>query len=43
MIERRKFLIGLAALYVNSVPRLARAEKDRIMGGNAARLLKIKR
>ena len=28
---------------IESVPRLARADKDRIMGGNAARLLKIKR
>ncbi len=28
---------------IESVPRLARAEKDRIMGGNAARLLGIKR
>ena len=28
---------------IESVPRLARAEKDRIMGRNAARLLKIKR
>ena len=29
--------------FIESVPRLARADKDRIMGGNAARLLKIKR
>ncbi|MBI3370840.1 MAG: amidohydrolase [Betaproteobacteria bacterium] len=28
---------------IESVPRLGRAEKDRIMGGNAARLLGIKR
>ncbi len=28
---------------IASVPRLARADKERIMGGNAARLLKIKR
>ncbi len=28
--------------FIESVPRLARADKDRIMGGNAARLLKIK-
>ena len=28
---------------IESVPRLSRADKDRIMGGNAARLLKIKR
>ncbi len=28
---------------IESVPRLARADKDRIMGGNAARLLKIRR
>jgi len=28
---------------IESVPRLARADRDRIMGGNAARLLKIKR
>ena len=28
---------------IEGVPRLARAEKDRIMGGNAARLLGIKR
>ena len=31
--------VGLIA----SVPRLARADRERIMGGNAARLLKIKR
>ena len=29
--------------FIESVPRLKREEKDRIMGGNAARLLKIKR
>ena len=28
---------------IESVPRLSRADKDKIMGGNAARLLKIKR
>ncbi|TMH10732.1 MAG: amidohydrolase, partial [Betaproteobacteria bacterium] len=28
---------------INSVPRLPSAEKERIMGGNAARLLKIRR
>jgi aminocarboxymuconate-semialdehyde decarboxylase len=28
---------------IESVPRLSRADKDQIMGGNAARLLKIKR
>jgi aminocarboxymuconate-semialdehyde decarboxylase len=28
---------------INSVPRLSSAEKQRIMGGNAARLLKIRR
>ncbi len=28
--------------FIDSVPRLARADKDRIMGGNAARLLKIR-
>jgi predicted TIM-barrel fold metal-dependent hydrolase len=28
---------------IESVPRLARADRERIMGGNAARLLKIKR
>ena len=28
---------------IESVPRLSRADKDRIMGGNAARLLKIRR
>lgn len=28
--------------HVEGVPRLSRADKDRIMGGNAARLLKIK-
>ena len=29
--------------FIESVPRLTRADKDKIMGGNAARLLKIKR
>ncbi|MEO7728823.1 MAG: amidohydrolase family protein [Burkholderiales bacterium] len=29
--------------FIESVPRLSRADKDKIMGGNAARLLKIKR
>ena len=28
---------------IESVPRLSRADKDRIMGGNAARLLKLGR
>ena len=28
---------------IESVPRLSRADKEKIMGGNAARLLKIKR
>ena len=28
---------------IESVPRLTRADKGRIMGGNAARLLKIRR
>jgi hypothetical protein len=28
---------------IESVPRLSRADKDKIMGGIAARLLKIKR
>lgn len=29
--------------FIETVPRLTRADKDKIMGGNAARLLKIKR
>ena len=29
--------------FIESVPRLSRADKEKIMGGNAARLLKIKR